>query len=202
MEEKPKGQLKPLDYTKEECDRIIEYVGALRLDHIRNFLGKRNLPKWDSKAELLENIKKWVNDKTLHYIDLIELLDSVSPWGKQHVILYYGPTSDISNWRNINWVTSHLTKHNMGKYLNTRLPLILPEKLTLSSIEHTDSSLHVLAVMRRDYAERDQRYDGKDRKTEDGKTIKLRAYIIHVIRGLVVFAFVFFGQLSQLIIII
>jgi len=110
----------------------------------------------------------------------------VVPWGKQHVFLFKGPHGDQQVWKNPDHVLRHLKHHRVGKYLNARLPLILPEKLTLSSITHSDGRLRVTAIQRRDYTERAPEHDGK-KETEDGKTVILRAYTEYLSRTLVAF---------------
>ena len=79
-----------------------------------------------------------------------------------------------------------LKQHRLGKLFNARLPLILPEKLTLSSVTHADGRLRVTAVEKREYTERTPEHD-EEKETESGERITLKAYMHHLTRTLAAF---------------
>jgi hypothetical protein len=79
-----------------------------------------------------------------------------------------------------------LKQHRLGKLFNSRLPLILPEKLTLSSVTHADGRLRVAAVQKREYTDRTPEHDD-EKETESGERITLRAYMHHLTRTLAAF---------------
>ena len=79
-----------------------------------------------------------------------------------------------------------MSHHRLGKLFNARLPLILPEKLTLSSIMHADGRLRVTAVQRREYTERSPEHD-KLTETVASEKITFKAYTHHLSRTLVAF---------------
>ena len=116
---------------------------------------------------------------------VIDLLDSLAPWGKQHVFLFHGPHHDIQAWKDPDHVHALLKRHRTGRLFNARLPLILPDRLTLSSLMHTDSRLRITAVQKRDYRERAPEHD--EQKEIDGERIFLDAYTGHLTRTLVAF---------------
>ncbi len=65
------------------------------------------------------------------------------------------------------------------------MPLALPEKLTLSSIEHTPTSLRITAVERREGALREPELDKRE-EVEDSEII-YKAYIYKIVRGFTAF---------------
>ncbi len=133
---------------------------------------------------------------------IVQYLDEVIPWGKQHVYLYTGPQTSIDNWRKTAWVAKLLKKHRFGKYLNASLPLALPKEMKVSSILHNPSRLRITAIKRRVWWERNEEYDGAT-ITEEGDDVQLRAFVHTVTRSLVAFewdllANTAFLQISQL----
>jgi hypothetical protein len=174
------------EYTDEEREKIVNYLLALKKPQIQAFLEANDLPKSGTKHSLRERVEEALDDGTLTYSAIVECLDVVAPWGKQHVYLYTGPTTPIENWKNPTWLTNHLKQHKVGKYLNAHLPLILPSALKLSSIQHDVNRLRVTAVERRDWWERNPEYD-QQAKTDEGEQVALRAFIHHVDRGLIAF---------------
>jgi len=115
----------------------------------------------------------------------VDFLDVVAPWGKQHVFLFRGPLADIQTWKDPNHVHDLLKRHRVGRLFNARLPLILPDKLTLSSVTHSDGTLRVTAVQKREYRERAPEHD--EEKETNGERIFLKAYKSYLTRTLAVF---------------
>jgi hypothetical protein len=161
-------------------------VLALKKSHIQNFLREVDLTGYSgTKEDLRARIQKALNDGEITYARLVDFLDSVAPWGKQHVFLYRGPQSDIQPWKDLQHVHDLLKRHRVGRLFNARLPMILPEQLTLSSITHADGTLRVTAVQKREYRERAPEHD--EEKEANGETIFLKAYKSHLTRTLAVF---------------
>lgn len=174
------------EYTAEERQALIDFVLALRKSHIQDFLKQLELARSGTKQDLRERLQEALDEGDLTYEQLVELLDGVAPWGKQHVFLYAGPRGSLRLWKDPDQFREHLNHHRLGKLFNGRLPLILPEKLMLSSITHEDERLRVTAVQKREYAERTPEHD-EARETVAGKRISLRAYTHHLSRTLVAF---------------
>jgi hypothetical protein len=174
------------DYTAEERGALIDFVLALKKAHIQDFLGRVELPKSGTKPDLRERLQEALDEGRIAYAQVVEFLDSVIPWGKQHVFLYTGPRDDLRSWKNPDHVSQRLKQHHLGKLFNARLPLILPEKLTLSSVAHTDGRLRMTAVQRREYTERAPEHDDR-KQTQEGESIILKAYIHHLSRTLAAF---------------
>jgi len=173
-------------YSQEEREKIIQYFMDLKGDLIREFLSNQNLPKSGTKPELKELIEEYLDEGQIKYSDLVNLLDSVIPFGKQHIFLLNGPEAEIDKWRDSSYVKTLLDKNNVSQYLNARLPLILPEALSLSWIEYERARfINIYAVERRDHWERQDEYD--ERKQLEDVEIELRAYSHQVTRGVVIF---------------
>ena len=139
--------LKPPDYTAEEREALIDFVLALRKSHIRNLLKWVDLPVSGTKPELRSRLQEALTEGQFTYERLVDFLDSVAPWGKQHVFLYDGPRFDLRRWRDPGHVQGLLKEHRLGKLFNARLPLILPDKLYIVChmiLWRTLYSLHLL----------------------------------------------------------
>jgi hypothetical protein len=178
--------LKPPEYTAEEREALIDFVLALRKSQIRDLLKQIDLPVTGTKPDLRSRLQDALKGRHVTYERLVGFLDSVAPWGKQHVILYRGPRGDLKAWKDPNHVLALLKKHRLGKLFNAQLPLVLPDKLTLSSVTHSDGKLRVAAVQMREYAERTPEHD-EEKETDDGERVSLRAYVHHLTRTLAVF---------------
>lgn len=195
-------QAKSTSFTKDEQALIIADLLTLKKKQIQEFFASVGLARSGTKVELRERIEEAVEDGSLSLPQIVEFLDSVIPWGKQHVYLFKGPTSSIANWRKEAWVEQLLKKHRLAKYLNANLPIVLPDKMKVSSIQHDPRRLRITAIKRRDWWERDEDYDDSS-TTEEGDDIELRAFVHRVTRSLVAFewdlvANTAFLQISQL----
>jgi len=178
--------LAPPKHTVEEQEALIDFVLALRKSHIKKFLDQHELQKSGTKPDLRERIKAAIEEGQITIEKIVEFLDSVVPWGKQHVIIYKGPHDDLQTWKKPDHVLDLLRQHRLGKLFNATQPLILPEKLTLSSVTHSNGKLRVTAIQKREYAERTPERD-EERKTDDGKKVTLMAHVLHLTRTLVAF---------------
>lgn len=178
--------LGPPDYSAEEQQALIDFVLALRKSHIQEFLKQVELPKSGTKQELRDRLQEALDEGNLTYGLLVDSLDSVAPWGKQHVFLYHGPRGDVEAWKDPDHTQRLLKQHRLGKLFNARLPLILPEKLTISSVMHEDGRLRITAVEKREYSERTPEHD-EEKMSKSGETITLKAYMHHLTRTLAAF---------------
>jgi hypothetical protein len=173
-------------FNEDEQSLIISDLLSLKKQQIVEFLRSCHLPTSGTKEQLRARIEGALQDESLALKQIVHFLDSVIPWGKQHIYLFNGPDADIADWRKTAWVSQLLKQHRMGKYLNAQLPLVLPEKMKISSILHDASRLRITAIKRRDWWERDTDYD-QSSKTEEGDEVELRAFVHRVTRSLVSF---------------
>lgn len=173
-------------YSKAECEALIDFVLALRKSQIQDLLKPIDLPVSGTKPALRSRLQEALKDGSLAYELLVDFLDTVGPWGKQHIFFYKGLRGDLKAWKDPDHVLGLMKKHRLGKLFNARLPLILPEKLTLSSVTHSKSKLRISAVQKREYAERTPEHD-EEKETKDSERITLKAYVHHVTRTIVTF---------------
>jgi len=170
----------------EEHDALLSHLLALKKPQLKDFLGAQKLAKSGSKAEIRERMEAALASGALSSDAVVRFLDEVTPWGKQHVFLYRGPTGSVADWKKPEWVEARLKHHGHHHLLNKRLPLILPEELTLSSITHDGHRLRVTAIRKRLWSERNPELD-ETRSGELGEAIHLRAFVERITRGLVAF---------------
>lgn len=164
-------------------------MNDLRKDDLASFLRSKELPRRSgTKEDLQERIEEAISDEELSYTDLVELLDTIEPWDKQHVYLFDGPVgADLSMWRDTHRFEARLKQHRVAKTLGKTLPLALPAKLTITNIVHVAGKrLRVTAVERRDATERDEDRDPEDR-VDDGTRVEFRAYVHFTTRGIIAF---------------
>ncbi len=178
--------LKPPEYTTEEREALVDFVLALRKSHVQDFLKRVDLPMSGTKPELRSRLQEALKDGDLAYERLVDFLDSVVPWGKQHVFLYEGPRGDMQVWKDSGHIQGLLKQHRLGRLFNARLPLVFPEMLTLSSVTYSDGRLRISAVQKREYTERTPEHD-EEKETVDSERVTLKAYVHHVTRTLAVF---------------
>lgn len=194
--------LKAPEYTDEEQTQLVTDLLVLKKAQIQDFLARHKLPRSGTKAEIRDRIEEALHEGDLLPERLVQFLDQVTPWGKQHVYLYKGPVRSIADWKKPDWVASLLKQHRLGKYLNATLPLALPDAMKISSILHNERRLRITAIKKREWWERDPEYD-ESRVTDEGDPVELRAFIHRVTRGLVALewdlnANTAFLQISQL----
>ena len=115
--------LQPPEFTDDEQAQLVTDLLALKKSQIGEFLARVNLPRTGTKEQIRGRIEKALHEKTISFSLLIQFLDEVIPWGKQHVFLFKGPRSSIANWKNQNWLANLLKQHRFGRYLNASLAL-------------------------------------------------------------------------------
>lgn len=189
-------------YSNEEREKLVGYAADLTRPQLNRLLADNNISISGNKKEAHERLISRLESGEITYTTLVSFIDTVEPWGKQHVFLFDSPSNDIRRWKNRNTFLKLLESKNVAQYLDNHLPLILPKQLSLSSIDHSPSQLRVTAVERRDSWERDEELDRSD-KTDEGDDIEYRAYVHHVSRGILTFEWDFITgaaslQISQL----
>jgi hypothetical protein len=189
--------LQPPEFTDDEQAQLVTDLLALKKAQIGDFLVRVGLPKSGTKEQIRSRVEDALGDSTISLARLVQFLDEVIPWGKQHVLLYKGPRTSIANWKKTDCVAELLKRHRLGKYLNASLPLALPEKMTVSSIYHDAGRLRITAIKKREWWERDPDYD-ETKVTAEGDDVQLRAFVHRVTRGLVAFEWDLNGNIAML----
>ncbi len=118
----------------EEQRALLTFLLALRLDRVREFLGRHGIARYGNRADLRERLEENLLAGTITIVNLVDFLDEVEPWSKQHVFLYNGGDGLVQGWRAGTVLRARLAEANVAELLDARLPLVLPEELSLSSI--------------------------------------------------------------------
>lgn len=174
------------EYSEEEKERIVQYFMELKSEFIREFFGKRGLPTSGVKSELELRLVAALQTGRLGHEELVRFVDLHAIVGKQHVFLYDGPQNELRRWRDAAQVQRVLKQNKVGKLLNAQLPLILPGRLSLTSIRHVEGeSLEIVAVQKREGWSRDKGLD--EVRNIKGNEVAFRAYKHSVTRGVFCF---------------
>ncbi len=177
-------------YTDEEKKLIFEYLeDHLTVGQVKAFLKKKDMKVSGTKAALIQRIMGAVKEASVTYAELIDILDAILPWGPQHVFLFDRVTMSVEQARifaNMDTFATYLSGKGSVKTLRSKLPLALPEVLTVSSIEHTGDLIRVTSIERRAGYFRDEKLD-KSTNTKRGAKVQLRAFVERVLRGLIIF---------------
>ena len=177
-----------IEFTEKEQEEVIKYFMDLNLDFIKNFCDLHDIPKRGNKSDYKKRIIESIEGGKISYINLIDFVDEVEKYGKQHVLLYKGSDTILSHWNDNDNVNTLLTENKLLKYKNTRLPIILPQGLALSSIEYVKNKrLEIYAVEAHYHIERIQQYDEQKEIEDYDLNIELRAYFRKLRRGFVIF---------------
>lgn len=94
----------------EEQQALLSFLLALRLDRVREFLRRHELARYGNRADLRERLEENLADGTITIIDLVDFLDEVEPWSKQHVYLYDGGDGLVEGWRDNDALGARLTR--------------------------------------------------------------------------------------------
>jgi hypothetical protein len=146
----------------EERDLLLAQLSALHSNLIRDFMRENEIgPLSGRKDELVDRIRAGLVGNDVTWRELIEYLDRVEPFNKQHVTLYRFRGDAGADYANAEAVKALLAKHGLSDVWENRLPLAAPEDLTLSAVSFHDDTLEVYAIGRRTYPER-----RRDRESE------------------------------------
>ena len=175
---------------KSEKEQLVSELVALTTEQRLDFMAANSLPiSLSNKGEVRERISDGLKAGDFGHEAIIGYLDSVVPWGKQHVFLFKGPKLELKKtWQKKSWVMNHL-KQNAEKIHdlvgNPRF-VGLPDELTPVSVEFTRERFAINMVRRRDWVDRDSTFDKKS-KTPAGEAVELRAFVHRSIRNFVAF---------------
>jgi hypothetical protein len=161
---------------RSESDLLVDVLLGLRVDRV-------GLPRSGTKADLRDRADTGLLDGTFSINDLIDFLDEVEPWGRQHVLLLDAEASAANGWRQEASIRRRLAEAGVEGLLGRRRRQRLPEALSLSSIVIDGDVVEIVAVERREYDERAPEFD-EPARSDDGQLIIFKAYRHVVTRGL------------------
>jgi hypothetical protein len=174
----------PEQDARTEEELLVDVLLGMRMDRVRDFMRPFGLPTSGTKADLHERVQEAVDERVIPIARLIDYLDLVEPWGRQHVLLLEAGPSLGQGWRRPDGVRRRIAEAEMEPLLDMRRRQRLPTRLALSSIDFDGESLTVTAVERRDYSERAPELDRVEH-TADGQLLELKAYRHVVTRGII-----------------
>lgn len=188
------NELAPVEYSddiafsEQEQEEIIKYFMDLNLNFIKNFCEFHDISRTGNKPDFQERIIESIDEGIITHMDLIDYVDGIEKYGKQHVFLYNGSDSILDQWNDNEIVDQLIVDNGLLLYRNTRLPIILPQGLALSSIEHVQNrSLEIIAVEAHHHIERFKEYDERKEIEDQDLNLELRAYTRKLKRGFVIF---------------
>ncbi len=208
--------LKAPKFSDEERRYVVDFLMALKKPLVVDFFKQEEItPAYGNKKDMRERLVQALDDGETNYPTIVDYIDRLLPWGKQHIYLYNSPGLR-GKWGDEQWLVSRLAKCGAKKYYNARRRLILPDELTLSSVEHSSKRLTITAVQRQDYTERDKDRDYTEADDPDDaddqevtapgpgseagglETVEYRAYVRHLNRGWVRFEWNLVSDLAVL----
>jgi hypothetical protein len=167
--------------TEGEIELVLNYLLSHRKAFTQEFLRERDLPFSGTKERLRERLEGYLGDGRLEAADLVRLLNEIEGWGNQHIYLYKASGRLIEPWLEEDAARKRLANLGLAHLFNRQRPLVLPEEITLSSIEWTSERVRFVWVEKRRWEERVSEEDIE----EEG--VVWRAYRINVSRGLIAF---------------
>lgn len=141
-----------------ESEFLVNSVMAQRAEHAKFLLGSKGLTKSGTKHDLRDRLCEALEDGTITTEDLVELLDSVESWGRQHVFLYDTPNA-ASHIRQKSGLQSTLGNIGWNLTLNEAQSLIMPTSKTVRLVNLSDNILRVEWIETRKWTERVQEQD-------------------------------------------
>lgn len=164
--------------------KILELLGAHNNENLKGFLRDHSLPTSGTKNDLLGRLEEGLRRGDFQLRELVELLNEIESWGKQHIFLFSAPGTLSKEWRDGKKLESALSKSGRQSLLEKSLPLVLPDAPTLSSVEFKENVLRLLWVEKRVWQER---LPDEDREDDEYEDVFYKAYKACTERGVTVF---------------
>lgn len=181
----------PTDFSLAEIfeldqENIFKYFISLNSSLISDFLDTKGIQKTGNKKTLIKRVRENLEDENITYYDLLLYLESIELYGKQHVILYNGPTNYVEGFRAKNSFMEKMRETDFVSILDNSLPVTFPRDLQIASIIYSENEkLEIYAVEAHYHLERLEEKDNFE--TVNGQEIEFRAHARSLRRGIVVF---------------
>ena len=170
--------------TQDERDRLVGMVLGHNLQHVREFLQNRGIPKSGNKEQLEERIYNSLDSHRLVDSELIWLLDTIEGWGNQHIYLYKVTPHYLASLKDSSYVEELINSNGMKEVYNNEKPLFTPVEPTLSGITYDSDYLRLKFVEQRKWLE----FISEAKEDSVAPTnVILRRYEEHVARGITSF---------------
>lgn len=137
-----------------ESKILVAALMAQRLEHARDLLSAAGLPK-SGRREVVEALLLTSVQSGQIPIELvIERLDKIEAWGRQHVFVYQAPERIPMEFRSATALQRKLDNAGFRIQVNTPLSLALPHSKTIRLIRLTKDVLRIEFVEARPWTER------------------------------------------------
>jgi hypothetical protein len=173
--------------SSDDRDRLIQYVFSHRKTAVQDFLRERSLPIHGTKGEIRDRVEDQIDANEVSAEDLIALLDRVEGWGNQHVYMYDAPEGEMRVWKSEARAKARLKKMGHEELFNKRIPLVLPEEPTLSSVEWSSERVRFIWIEKREWTQRREDLDQEGSAVGVPSTISFKAYEDKIARGITSF---------------
>lgn len=141
-----------------ESEFLLNSVMAQKAQHAKALLGAKGLTKTGTKHDLRERLAEALQEGTVTTDDLVEILDTVESWGRQHIFLYNTPSAP-SHIKQKSGLQSTLNNINWNVNLNEPQNLIMPASKAVRLVSLSDNVLRVEWIETRKWTERVQDQD-------------------------------------------
>ena len=170
-----------------EKQQLVSELSALNSEQRSEFFSRHELGSaLTSKGKFQRQLFALVDAGKVPETEIIQFLDEVMPWGKQHVYLFKGPDSSISKWKSPVRFRKILTQGGAEHFLDGRRELGMPQDIEISSIQSSTKLIRIEAVRGRFWWDRDKSLDEK-KVAPTGAPVELRAFVQRGLRNLVIF---------------
>ena len=179
-----------------DCDvnQLLDLLLAQKMEFTQEFLRARSLAFSGNKQRLRQRLTDYIDEQMLPIPDLVDLLNQIEGWGRQHVYLYRCLGTLADDWSNEAYATSQLKRAGVESLLNMQRTLLLPENPTITSIHWSPTRMRLIWIEARQW---EQRLPDEDVVEDD---LVWRAYRRHVTRGIVSFEWNFVNGNAMLMI--
>lgn len=150
-----------------DLEAVVNFLFSHTLPPITQFLKDNAIPHSGSKRELQKRVRESIERGVLEVSSIVKLLDDLDGWGNQHVYLYTTTVKQREKWRDEKCVRANLAKIDAEELFNTRIPLILPDEATLSTVEWNRDRIRFVWVEKRTYSLRRTDLDHSDVTSDD-----------------------------------
>ena len=173
--------------SSEIREQLLQYVFSHRKTTVQDFLRERNQPINGTKGEIRERLEDHIDANEVSAEDLIALLDRVEGWGNQHIYMYDAPAGEMKIWKSEAKAKERLKKIGHEELFNKRIPLVLPDEPTLSSVEWSAGRVRFIWIEKRKWTQRREDLDHDGSAIGVQHTISFKAYEDKVSRGITAF---------------
>ena len=185
-------------FSDEEREHLVNAFIDLTIPRIKERLkdkGVRATKK--TKAGFRESLYGALEQAQVTYRDIVGWLDEVDPWRAQQVLLLRERPQGVGEWPDAAYVRAQLTGHEHEPCFNATIPVVLPARMTISSIEHSMERMRVIAYVRRRNRAKVPELT-RSEVLDDGRRIVWTASHEFVVRAAIIFEWDFVTNTAML----